>query len=263
MIIEMHSHTAEHSECSYVSAAELVKRAFQVGMQAIVLTDHHYLWDEEELEQLRKKSGVPEIFSILSGQEVTTRDFGDILLYGARKTYKKQTITLAEIRKQDPDAAIVWAHPYRNKRTPTREQLMSPMINAVEIFNSNHTILEASNALKDWHTFKFTAIGGTDTHAFSYTGSYPTIFDHPVHSMDELVEEIKAGRCRPFFKEIPRAGTTNTKVTEVTIGPKQAEKRKKLIIKTFDDIDAWKSGERSFHIVKELVQQGFENGTYR
>jgi thiamine kinase-like enzyme len=81
--------------------------------------------------------------------------------------------------------------------------------------------------------------------------------------MDDMVEEIRAGRCRPFFKEIPRAGTSSTKVTELTIGPKKAEHRKKLIIKSFGDINAWKSGERSFHIVKELVQQGFDEGTYR
>ena len=122
MIVEMHCHTSEHSACSRVSAVDMVKKALLVGIQAIVLTDHHYKWDEEELAMLRKKAGVPETFKIFSGQEVTTYDYGDILLYGANKTYHKQKISLADIRKENPDAAIIWAHPYRNKKIPTPEQ---------------------------------------------------------------------------------------------------------------------------------------------
>ncbi len=263
MIVEMHCHTSEHSACSLVSAADMVKKAILVGIQAIVFTDHHYKWNDEELDLVRKEAGAPETFKILSGQEVTTSDYGDVLVYGAEKTYKKQKISLADIRAENPDAAIVWAHPYRNRKIPAPEKLLSPLINGVEIFNSNYTILEASYALKAWHTHKFTAIGGTDTHALSYTGSYPTLFDHPVHTIEDLVEELKAGRCRPFYKEIQRAGTTNTKVTEVTIGPKNGEERRKLIIKTFDDINAWKSGERSHLIIEELIQQGFGEGPYR
>ena len=263
MIIEMHCHTSEHSACSQVSAVDMVKKAMLVGIQAIVFTDHHYKWSEEELVSLRKEAGLPETFKIFSGQEITTYDYGDILLYGAERTYKKQKISLSDIRTENPDAAIIWAHPYRNKKIPEPERLLSPLINGVEIFNSNYTILEANYALQAWHTYKFTAIGGTDTHALSYTGSYPTIFDHPINTIDDLVEELKAGRCRPFYKEIQRSGTTNTKVTEITIGPKNGEERRNLIIKTFDDVEAWKSGERSHLITEELIQQGFDKGPYR
>src|SRR5690554_1709170 len=257
MIVEMHCHTSEHSACSMVTAAAMIKKAQIVGINTIVFTDHHYQWDEEELRLLRKSAGVPDTFKILSGQEITTYDYGDILLYGGDKTYHKQKISLEQIREENPDAAIIWAHPYRNGKIPSQERLLSPMLNGVEIFNSNYTITEASYALRDWHLYKFTAIGGTDTHAISYTGSYPTIFDHPINSIDELVEELKAGRCRPFYKEAEKSGTTNTKVTEVTIGPKTAGERKTLIIKTFEDVDSWKAGERSFHIVKQLTDLGF------
>jgi 3',5'-nucleoside bisphosphate phosphatase len=263
MIVEMHCHTAEHSNCSIVPAGDLVKKAFQVGIQTIVFTDHHYQWENEELDSLRKRTGVPDFFKILSGQEITTFDFGDVLVYGAEKTYLKQKISLTEIREQNPDAAIIWAHPYRNGKIPGPDRLLSYLIDGVEIFNSNYSIVESGKALKDWHTFKFTGIGGTDTHAYSYTGSYPTIFDHPVQSIRDLVDELKAGRCRPYFKEIQKAGTSNTKVTELTIGPRSAEDRKELIIKNFDDFDSWKQGERSFHLVKELLKHSFDEGTYR
>ncbi len=152
MIVEMHCHTSEHSACSQVSAVDMVKKAILVGIQAIVFTDHHYQWKEKELALLRKEAGVPETFKIFSGQEVTTYDYGDVLLYGAEKTYTKQKISLEDIRAENPNAAIVWAHPYRNKQIPSQEKLLSPLINGVEIFNSNYTILEANYALKAWHT---------------------------------------------------------------------------------------------------------------
>ncbi len=103
-----------------------------------------------------------------------------------------------------------------------------------------------------------------DTHALSYAGVYPTLFDHPFDSIEGMVEEIAAGRCRPYFKEIPQpSGTSSTRVTEVTIGPEETGTAQKVIVKTFDDVKAWTAGERSHHIVEELYRHGFDRGTYR
>ena len=65
MILEMHCHTAEHSGCSHVSAADVVQRNFEIGLQGTVLTDHHYLWPPEEIEELRRKIKVPDYYLIL------------------------------------------------------------------------------------------------------------------------------------------------------------------------------------------------------
>lgn len=263
MVAELHCHTSEYSACSHVNAIELITRAHDMGMQAIVITDHHYQWKDEDLIRIKEKAGLPDTFLVLAGQEYKTSDFGDILVYGVKETIKKEPLPLKEIRKRYPDAAVIWAHPYRHNKMPKREKLLDPLHNGIEIFSSNYTVTEAARALKDWHELKYTAIAGTDTHALSYTGSYPTIFDHPFNTIEELAEEIKQGRCRPYFKEIPRSGTTDTKVTEISIGPKTAKKRNKLIIKSYEDIDSWKSGERSHHLINEILKQGFKNGKFR
>src|SRR5512139_2774493 len=122
MILEMHCHTAEHSECSHVSASEIAQHNFDIGLQGTVFTDHHYLWPPEEIEKLRRRLKVPDHYLILSGQEVTTPELGDVLIYGADVSLDKHT-SLAEIRGHFPDAAIIWAHPYRNENVPTRENL--------------------------------------------------------------------------------------------------------------------------------------------
>ena len=75
MILEMHCHTAEHSGCSQVAAAEVVQHNFNIGLHGTVLTDHHYLWTPEEIEELRGRLKVPDYYLILSGQEVMTRNW--------------------------------------------------------------------------------------------------------------------------------------------------------------------------------------------
>jgi thiamine kinase-like enzyme len=200
---------------------------------------------------------------ILSGQEVTTPEFGDVLIYGADVSIKKYT-PLESIRRDFPDAAIIWAHPYRHQHIPFRDKLLHPFIDGVEIFSSNHTVVESSRGLNDWHNLKFTAIAGTDTHALSYAGLYPTIFDHPVTSIAELAREIRAGRCRPFFMEIPRSGSSSTRVTEISIGNgDRKDIQEGYVIKKHEDFASWHSSDRRSNVMTEIRRHGFEKGRFR
>jgi 3',5'-nucleoside bisphosphate phosphatase len=137
------------------------------------------------------------------------------------------------------------------------------LLNGVEIFSSNHGVAENSRGLADWHRLRFTAISGTDTHGVQYAGSYPTIFDHPVQSMQELADELRAGRCRPFFKEIPRSGA-NAVVTEVTFGTKEGdENRERIIIRTLSDERNGKVPSGPRQIMAAVAEAGFSEGRYR
>ncbi len=90
------------------------------------------------------------------------------------------------------------------------------------------------------------------------------IFDHPVSSLEELAAEIKAGRCRPYFKEIPRSGTSSTRVTEITIGTKGGRtKPEQYVIKKHKDLETWRSAARTEYIMEEMVRHGFGQGKYR
>ncbi|HSR11314.1 MAG TPA: PHP-associated domain-containing protein, partial [Thermodesulfobacteriota bacterium] len=263
MILEMHCHTAEHSECSHVHAAEVVQHNYDIGLQGTVLTDHHYLWPPEEIEELRRNLKVPDHYLILSGQEVSAKGWGDVLVFGADRSLEKGT-SLGEIRGRFPGAAIVWAHPYRHEKIPRREKLSDPLIHAVEIFSSNHTVAESTRALRDWHELKFTAIAGTDTHALSYAGLYPTLFDHPVSTAAELAGEIRARRCRPFFREVPRSGTSDTVVTEVTVGTGgRGDAPEKFIIKKHRDFRSWHAAEQKSRVMEEIRGRGFGGGRFR
>lgn len=262
MLLEMHCHTAEHSRCSSIEAVELVRQVYAKGLQGLVITDHHYLWPAKELAELRKLAGVPGHFLIMSGQELKSAELGDVLIYGADSALAPGS-SLAEVRKRFPEAAVILAHPYRGEREPAPAKLLSRLIEGVEIFNSNHTVLGNSRGLQDWHRYRFTATAGTDTHGSGYAGMYPTSFDHPVISVAGLAAEIRAGRCRPLLKEIPRSGS-KARVTEVTFGTKgQDEQRERIIIRTLDNEPRWRGSVRAFRIMQALTGHGFGEGRFR
>jgi predicted metal-dependent phosphoesterase TrpH len=263
MLFEMHCHTAEHSRCSSAGAASLAQRIFEAGLQGMVITDHHYLWRRDEIAELRRKIEVPDHFLILAGQEVDTPELGDVLVYGAERSIARNT-SIGEIARAFPRAALVWAHPYRGEKRPAEEKLQDRRLAGVEIFSSNHSVTESHRALRDWHRLKFTAIAGTDTHAASYAALFPTVFDHPVATIEEVAAEIRAGRCRPYFKEIPRAGATDTRVTELTIGPRTRHVLpERYVIKVQRNPLAWKTAARYSEIMEEIAGHGFREGRFR
>lgn len=261
MLLEMHSHTSRHSPCSLNDPVALVKQVIIKGLQGIIITEHHYLWQEHEIAGLRTAAGVPDYFIILAAQEVET-DIGHVLVYGADSTIEEKT-SLDELRKQFPHAALVWAHPFRNGKVPTDAKLLNPGLHGVEIFSSNHTAIDTYHALMCWHHLKFTAISGSDTHASDTAGTFPTLFDHPGRTIADVAQEIQKGRCRPFYKEIPRAGGKST-VWEIIMGTKgDDELRNRIILRNPTGMNKWKALKRSSGIISLLYESGFASGPLR
>jgi len=240
---------------------EIVKRAKKKGTQGVIITEHHYLWTDEELASLRRASEVEKSFIILSGQEIKT-DIGHVLVYGGDKTIDK-AVSLEELRRIFPDAALVWAHPFRDGKVPGEKELCSSLLDAVEIFNINHTPQENYLGLTLWHKYKFTAVAGTDAHQAKDVGLFTTQVLHPVQDMKGFVEEVKRGRCVPFLKEIPKSGS-NLVITEITMGTKGGDEvRNRLITKKFSEEKKWQTAKRSLGIREEIYDKGFSSGKYR
>jgi 3',5'-nucleoside bisphosphate phosphatase len=204
MLIEMHCHTAEYSPCSEVAAADLVRQVHACGLHGVVFTDHHYLWPESELAALRRLTRLPDSFLILSGQEVSTTDLGDILVYGADEAFP-WGLTLAELHRRAGDAALVWAHPYRWGREPVLGNLFHSALDGIEVLNGNQTEAENSLACQVWQRIGFTALAGSDTHDLEAVARFPTRFQQPLRTIAELVTAIRAGTCGPRAEDLPLA----------------------------------------------------------
>jgi len=261
MLLEMHCHTSRYSKCSQISPASLLSQVKKKELQGVVITEHHYLWREDDIKALRLEAELDKNFLIMAGQEAET-DFGHVLVFGPDVTIGEE-ISLKDLRENFPEAALVWAHPFRNGNIPDGKKLLNPMLDAIEIFSMNQTPKENYMGLKAWHKYKFTAISGSDAHAEGMAGAYPTQFDHPVFEMQDLVAEIKKSRCRPFFKEIPKSGT-NILVTEITIGTKgDDESRNRIILKNITDDKKWAAAKSSSGITEFLYKNGFGEGQFR
>ena len=260
MLIDIHLHSSRHSACSGAEPGELVRAAAAKNLQGAVLTEHHYLWSKEELKALRKEAEVGPHFLLLAGQEVET-DIGHLLVFGAGRSIRSK-LKLRELRRLFPEAALVWAHPFRGSE-PLPEELLNPDLDAVEILNTNHTAKEHYRALDLWHRCRFTAVAGSDAHEPRLAGVFPTYFDHPVKSVREMAGEIRAGRCRPFLKEIPRAGG-NTVVTAINLGAKgEDEYRQRLILRRMSSRKKWLKAGVALEVVSALLERGFGKGRYR
>jgi len=261
MLLEIHAHSSRHSRCSHIDPVRLVRQVAKKKLQGIIITEHHYLWSQEELARLRTDAQIDDLFLVLAGQEVET-DSGHVLVLGADRTIPER-ILLRDLRRTFPDAALVLAHPFRNGTVPKTDDLLNPDLDAVEIFSSNQTTRENYFGLRAWHDHKFCACAGSDTHAEDTAGVLPTLFDHLAGSIADVAAEIRKKRCRPFFKEIPKSGSTIV-VTEITIGTKgDDELRPRIILKSIRDERRWNDAETALKIADELYHRGFSDGVFR
>ncbi|MDP2921018.1 MAG: phosphotransferase [Candidatus Omnitrophota bacterium] len=261
MLLEIHCHTSRYSRCSQIDPVTLVRQVKKKELQGVVITEHHYLWSDEELKALRVEAELDENFLILSGQEVET-DIGHVLVFGASRTIEEE-LSLKDLRGMFPEAALVWAHPFRGGNVPDGKKLLNPMLDAIEIFSMNQTQKENYSGLKAWHNYKFTAVSGSDAHSEIMAGVYPSQFDHPILGINDIAMEIKKSRARPFFKEIPKSGS-NIVVTEITIGTKGGdESRNRIILKNIMDDKKWESAKLSSDITAFLYRNGFGEGRFR
>jgi predicted metal-dependent phosphoesterase TrpH len=199
--IEIHTHTSEQSPCSSIPAVDLVSLVHTKGASGIVITDHHFLWSKWELDGLRELCEVPDDFLIFSGQEVTTSDFGDILVYGADESIEPG-VSLSSVRRKFPEAAIVWAHPYRSGLVPSEIELFNSDLDAIEIVNPHQKEHENMCGVSDWNLWDFNATSGSDIHRHTIAEFYPTVFTVGVDTLHSLVNSIKNGFCLPTYKYI-------------------------------------------------------------
>src|SRR5258708_14083259 len=73
-----HLHTSRHSPDSIIDPLVLIERARAVGLDGVVITEHDYQWEADELADLAARADGLKVFS---GVEVSTRE-GHFLVSG-------------------------------------------------------------------------------------------------------------------------------------------------------------------------------------
>jgi predicted metal-dependent phosphoesterase TrpH len=205
MFIDLHVHTSPASPCSSVPVDTLIQEAKLIGLDAICLTDHNYLWDADEVEDLRQRHG----FLVLRGNEITT-DQGDMIVFGLDRPITG-IIKLQELRDMvlEVDGFMIVAHPFRGFLTfgvgqlgLTAEKAMQrPLfssVDAVEVLNSKVTEKENGFALEVAAGLDLPTTGGSDAHEVSEVGIYATQFTASIKNETDLIEALKTGAYFPI-----------------------------------------------------------------
>jgi predicted metal-dependent phosphoesterase TrpH len=214
MLIDLHSHTWPRSHDSVLNPDDLIVRARQAGLDAIVFTEHDTVWDYKSIEELRAKHN----FLVLAGVEISTDD-GHILAFGIDKYVfgmhrSKELAGYVE----NAEGAMVAAHPYRRQMpwfSRNDEEYQGALekasrnpayqyVQGLETQNGRGSDKENEFSRRLAGMMQLQGTGGTDSHAISDIGKCATYFEKEIHDERELIEAIKSG---DFYPVDLRTGT--------------------------------------------------------
>jgi predicted metal-dependent phosphoesterase TrpH len=210
MLIDLHTHTYPCSPCSTVSAEALIVAAMRCGVDAICVTDHHFIWGAQEAQALaRERYG----FIVFRGVEARTT-LGDMLIFGLDEDTEPGMDGEALLQRVNAaGGAAVSAHPFRKRAgwslwywLEQRELAVGPELlarpelvglHAIETFNGAVDAEALARAEDLARVLGLPETGGSDAHSTSTVGQTATEFARPVTCEADLVREIREGRIRP------------------------------------------------------------------
>ena len=160
--VDMHVHT-NHSKDSRTSPREVVKRALELGLDAIAVTDHNTVSGALEAERAAHKTPL----LVIPGQEVGAKE-GEVMVLNVRETIPHGMSCLQTMRQaRKLGGFVVVPHPFDLMRNGLGKSMQGCLryIDAIEAFNAR-TLLGIFNtramAFAQEHGLPITA--GSDSH---------------------------------------------------------------------------------------------------
>ncbi|MBI5418418.1 PHP domain-containing protein [Candidatus Poribacteria bacterium] len=202
MKIDMHVHSI-YSGDSTLEPRDMIKKAKEIGLDAICLTEHHSFLASQMVEYIARQ----ENFKIFRGAEYHT-SHGHVLIYGVHDDsfnagkYLPIQDVINNIQKNG--GVVVPSHPYHRgySRYLGDHILKLSKLYAMEVFNARVMEEENEMAQKASKMLKIPGIGSSDAHSIEELGKGYTVFDDYIGSMRDLVEAIKKGRFKPVRNEM-------------------------------------------------------------
>ena len=201
MTFDLHMHTRRYSPDSEIDPFELVRRAKEIGLDGIVITEHDRLWPEDELEELR--AAAPGLV-VLGGVEVSGLG-GDLLCYGVTDLANlKRGLPWGElcreVRRQG--GVAVAAHPYRwgqDFDALVRDQ--QPDLGGLEMMSNNMDpdLRRRAAAFLERHP-QYATLGNSDAHEIGVVGVCYTEFAARIQTPGDLVRAIQERKGRALAR---------------------------------------------------------------
>jgi len=215
MILDLHLHSdrSDDSRAPVEAYLKLLQRKRdERPLDGIVLTEHRQFDPRRDFRDLEDRYG----FLILNAAEIET-DYGHVLVYGvnddilARFDFTDVRLPAQEVIDEvyRLGGVALPCHPGR----PTvgmcaHYETRGPLdgVIAVEALNGGSKKGEDERVRELMLRYGYAGFGGSDSHLVSFVGICATAFDAEIRTMDDLVGELRAGRCRPVdFRKRPAA----------------------------------------------------------
>ena len=204
MKFDLHLHTSRHSLDSIMAPESMVQRAREIGLDGVVITEHDWLWTEQELAQLRQSA--PDIF-IFAGIEVSAKQ-GHFLAYGVSNPFAvPHGIGVAELCREvhRQGGAVVAAHPYRwNQPFDDILETERPDLDGLELMSNNMDAEIRCRAAALNARVRLAGLGNSDAHRVETLGCCYTEFG-VIRDMSDLVEAIRGRKSTPVERVTPVA----------------------------------------------------------
>jgi hypothetical protein len=201
MKFDHHLHTSRHSPDSVMDPLKMVAKARDLGLDGVVITEHDYQWEADELADLASRAGGLKVFS---GVEVSARE-GHFLVYGLPDLSDAAPgIALSDLLKlvDRHQAAIVAAHPFRwGQPFEAIIAQHGPVFQGLEYVSSNVTRETRGLADSLLRTTPLPATGSSDAHDVETLGCYFSEFDGAIETMADFVAALRRGSVRPRHRE--------------------------------------------------------------
>jgi len=197
MRIDLHCHS-KYSADNFLEPEELIEQAIEINLDGVCFTEHHSIIPLWPLERIR----IPEGFYVFRGAEIST-DQGHLLVYGLKDdswniwsshTYLNAIRVIENVHGLG--GICVPAHPFRGWDSFGENIFKTDGFDAIETHNGLDLENMNQKAIHVARLRDLPSIGGSDCHNKAEVGRAFTEFKNPVHTMDELIEEIKRGNCK-------------------------------------------------------------------
>ncbi len=194
-LIDLHIHT-DVSPCGRQSLESCLKRATEVGLDLICITDH---FSTEVFSDLKNISSQGP--KVLVGMEYSLPE-GDFLLFVPAKVPSfPRGLSAEEVFSEVHrlGGVVIWAHPFRWGRLPEERLLEEGLVDAIEVLNGRTSPRENERARALAEAFGLPMVAGSDAHSEDELGSVANFCPEKLETVSDLVEAIKARLLEPMI----------------------------------------------------------------
>jgi len=206
-LFDIHLHTRNYSDCSFINPEELVRRAVEVGLNGIALTEHGMRWPDDKFDTLRRLAD-PHGLILINGQEIYTASDeheteGEFLVFGLKKSIVRMFPAKELVDRVHGEGGIlIAAHPYKLSRNGrfkyygAGDRIYELDIDAVEFAHPDHKDHAIKKIRHAMEKLGLPGTGGSDAHKIFSVGSFVTVFRQDVFNEIDFIEQIRSKAVR-------------------------------------------------------------------